>query len=72
MAKISDFELTRQSGFYYVLSYKERPVGRTECDSDEWTAYGSNFMWNSSRLTELFDKLIDGGIPTPSEVFSPY
>ena len=72
MAKISDFKLTRESGFYYVLSYKERPVGRIECDGDEWTAYGSNFMWNSSRLTELFDKYFDGGKRTPSEVFSSY
>lgn len=65
MAKISDFELGRTHWSYYTISYRNILVGTVECDGDEWTAYGSNFMWNSSRLTELFDKLIDGGIPTP-------
>ena len=70
MAKISDFEICRQSAFYFSVAYKNIVVGFVECDGDEWTAYSIRNGWRSKALNELFDKFFDGGKPTPSEVFA--
>ena len=70
MAKISDFEICRQSWSYYAIAYKDIVVGHVECDGDEWTAHSLRGGFRTKDLNELFDKYIDGGKPIPSEVFA--
>ena len=69
MAKISDFEIVRESGFYFGISYHGFPVARVECDGDNWTAYGLGCSWRTKALEELFDKYLNSGKPSVSAVF---
>ena len=70
MAKISDFEIHRQDWCDFAISYRNIFVGHVECDGDEWTAHSLRTGFRTKALSELFDKYIDGGKPTPSEVFA--
>lgn len=70
MAKISEFEISRQDWCYFAISYRNFFVGYVECDGDEWTAHATRTGWQSTCLTKLMDKYIDGGKPSPTAFFN--